>query len=160
MVVMSLTCRSAYSLQPPFDSIPHYIAISSPWKTVHPGSGQFVVFPGHFPMAKIFMSFAQVQVEGWIKILHSLVVQRISTIERFLIPSENLFRRLLVSGNIVSRDTGVIVVFAFFPCLDEKQARLFNSALCLCPHSLNAQFDDRIGGIHRMENTSSFGKTL
>ena len=50
MWIMGIACKLADSLQPPFDSIPHYIAISSfYWKVAHPGCGQFVVFLGIAP---------------------------------------------------------------------------------------------------------------
>ncbi len=60
MCVIRLTPKLADSLQPPNDSVPNYIAISSPGKVAHLGFCQFVVSLGFFPFAKILVSLSHV----------------------------------------------------------------------------------------------------
>lgn len=81
------------------------------------------------------MSLPDIQVEGRIETMNSLIVYRVRTIKRFLIPMKNLFWNPLMSCDIMGRQAGVIIVLALPPRLHEEYSCLVRPASHLCLHT-------------------------
>jgi hypothetical protein len=109
---------------------------------------QIEIFLRFNRIAKVFMRLPQTQVQRWIKIFHSLVIDYVCVLQRELIPTQGFCGTFLETGQIMGGNAGVVIIPARFPSLLIARAGSFESMFEFSARACEAELDDWIVGIH------------
>jgi hypothetical protein len=115
--------------------------------------GKFVIPLRFSLMAKHLIGMSQIQVERWIEVLNSAVVDGLGSVQRLLIPSKYFLGFLLISSNIVRGHTSIKVIPGCFPCLHRESTGILNSPFEFSPCPFNAEFYHRIVEVHTLPHS-------
>jgi hypothetical protein len=99
-------------------------------------------------IAELLVRVAKVQIQRRVEAANALVPHRIGVLQRHLVPPKGLLRTVLMPGEVVGGNAGVVVVGALGPSSLEQAPGNVVAALVFRLHAASAQLDHWVIGIH------------